>query len=97
MKKEIKEKIIDLIKGVEGGCVFFEDKERIATQILELIEEEKQKAIDDCLREHSFKCCQILREAKQKWVGEIEKLYAIPLNGRNATIQKVLEIIKELK
>ena len=29
-------------------------------------EEEKQKAIDICLREHSFKCCQILREAKKE-------------------------------
>ena len=50
-----------------------EVSDRIGLYLFKLLSREKQKAIDNCLREHSFQCCQILRGEKKKLVREIEK------------------------
>jgi hypothetical protein len=67
----LKEKIVEILKGVEGGCVFFKDKENIADQILQLVEEEKCLGCNTLPYDNPFHICKepIKEWEKEEWGG----------------------------
>jgi hypothetical protein len=105
MKKEIKEKIIEILKRVEGGCVFLRDKEIIADQILELFgveiaEAEKRgeiKYANEVIPKMTEKWQKYVKEARKEIVSEVEKWAKENKVYDFVKLETLLSKLKELK